>query len=221
MEIKSRIAARSYVYDQNKTYIVIKRIADVLISLVLLLLLSPLMLYIYHRINRKEGKSIIVRKQMVGKNQHTFISYQFRTLSNPSRVINRLPPLPFPEQLGEERAGQFNHTHDSSVIITATGQWLQKYHLSRLPQLWNVLKGDMSLIGPKPVTEEIIDAYTEEQKKRLNVKPGMIGYTKVYGRLEQCQREQCHDELYYIRNRSITMDVKIFFRSIIQKLKIN
>lgn len=219
MEIKSRVVARSYVYGQNKTYIVVKRITDVLISLILLCLLCPLMLYISLRIKKKEGKSIIARKWIVGKDQCRFVSYQFRMLSNPSRVIRHLPPKHMPEQWGGESTDAFRYDFDTSVILTTTGQWLQKYHLSRLPQLWNVLKGDMSLIGPQPETKEIIDQYTAEQKKRLNVKPGMIGYAAVCGRLRPYESEQCQDELYYIRNRSIAMDIRIFSRSLVQKLK--
>lgn len=221
MEAKSRVVSRSYIYDQSKTYIVVKRMMDVIVSLSLLCLLSPLMLYISQRIRRKEGKSIISRKWIVGKNQCRFVSYQFRTLSNPSRVIHQLPSSLMIDKWGEESVDACTKSCKSSVILTTTGHWLQKYHLSKLPQLWNVLKGDMSLIGPKPETKEIIDQYTDEQKKRLYVKPGMIGYAAVYGRLRQHENEQCQDELYYIRNRSIAMDIRILSYSIAQKIKMN
>lgn len=172
--IRSRTAERSHTYKENKTYKVVKRLADVVISFALLLLLSPLLLYIYWLIYKKEGKSILHREIIAGKDQKPFVMYLFRTMSNPSRVIYALPPHPNSNPWEKENPDPFYSQHHC-ITLTTTGIGLQKYHLHKLPQLWNVLKGDMSLIGPSPVTLEVAASYKETEKKRMKAKPGMIG----------------------------------------------
>lgn len=172
--IRSRTAERSHTYRKNKMYTVVKRLVDVVISFALLLLLSPLLLYIFLLIYKKEGKSILYRQVIAGMDRKPFVMYLFRTMSNPSRVIYALPPNPQSNPWEKESPDPFYSQHHY-VTLTSTGIGLQKYQMHKLPLLWNVLKGDMSLIGPSPVTPEVADNYKGTEKKRMKAKPGMIG----------------------------------------------
>ncbi|WP_449354305.1 sugar transferase [Virgibacillus natechei] len=210
--VRSRTQARTTSPGNRKVNFFIKRLIDIGVSFTLLLLLAPLLLFIGIRIMKKEGKPIFFRQRRIGKFNHGFIVWQFRTMTNPSRVIRAFPPHPVPESWDGGVPDEFNFERDSYVTVTPTGVWLRKYNLHKLPQLWNVLKGDMSLVGPKGEIPEIVDHYNYYQMKRLKVRPGIIGYTELKGELNYS--EKIRRDLFYIENCSIRMDARIFMQTI-------
>ncbi|UJL47323.1 sugar transferase [Virgibacillus sp. NKC19-16] len=210
--IRSRAQARATSTENRRVYFFMKRSTDIVISITLLLLLAPLMVFICIRIIKKEGKPIFFRQRRVGKFNQSFIVWKFRTMTNPSRVIRAFPPHPVPASWDEGVPDDFNFERDSYITVTPTGTWIRKYKLHKLPQLWNVLKGDMSLVGPTPEIPEIVDYYNYYQMKRLKVRPGMIGYTQLKGELNYSEKIRC--DLFYIGNCSIRMDVKILMQII-------
>ncbi|WP_156291685.1 sugar transferase [Oceanobacillus salinisoli] len=199
---------------KDRFYQLLKRMTDVGISLVLLLTLMPLLLFISYRIYKKEGKPIFYKEVRVGKNGREFIMFSFRIMTNPSKVIWAFPPHPFPDSWMDGVPDEFTFQRDVHCTITPTGKWLKKYHLHKLPRLWNVLKGDMSLVGPKPEKKEIVDYYNDWQKNRLKVKPGITGYARAVRGDNMNYTERVNYDLYYIHNRSVKMDMKILWNTI-------
>lgn len=218
--VRSRAASRSQSASHSKMYSFIKRFTDIIVSFILLLLFSPLLLFISWRIQKKEGKSIFYREMCMGKDQCIFVLWRFRTMTNRSRVIYALPPHPFPASWEKGVPDQFTIQRDFGITITPTGLWLRKYDLHKLPQLWNVIKGDMSLVGPKPEIPEIADYYNEHQIKRLAMKPGLVGYTELYGGPSINHNEKINLDLYYIKKRSFKMDVRILCHVVARRLKL-
>ncbi|MEN2768302.1 sugar transferase [Ornithinibacillus xuwenensis] len=196
-----------------------KRLIDLFFSASLLLLLSPLFLFICYRINKKEGKPIIYRELRVGKNNRAFTMYSFRTTTNASKVIRALPPYPFPRSWEKGVPSYFKISRDKYVTYTDTGLWLKRYHLDKLPQLLNVLKGDMSLVGPSPEVPEIADYYNRYQARRLKVKPGLTGYAQVKGVSNDNHGKKINYDLFYTQNCSYKLDFKILYRATMKLVK--
>ncbi|QGS68287.1 hypothetical protein CV093_05775 [Oceanobacillus sp. 143] len=131
-----------------------------------------------------------------------FIMYSFRTMTNPSMVIRSIPLDP--------NLAVFTSTNNTSGILTSTGIWLKRYHLHLLPQLWNVLKGEMSLVGPTPI---IIDG-TNSSLNRLQVKPGITGYAQVFGNKESTVQFRNNANQFYIENCSYKLDLILLFQTL-------
>lgn len=210
--VRSRMQARATATGNRKVYFFMKRLIDIVVSFMLLLLLAPLLLFICIKIMKNEGKPILFRQRRVGKFKHGFILWQFRTMTNPSRVIRAFPPHPVPDSWENGVPDEFTFQRDSYITVTPTGAWLQNYKLHKLPRLWNVLKGDMSLVGPKSEMPEIVDYYNNYQMKRLQIKPGMTGYAQLKGELNYSKK--IRRDLFYMKNCNIRMDVKILMRAI-------
>lgn len=200
--VGSRVEARLSSRKRKVTYFVIKRVTDIVVSSFLLLMLSPLILFICNRINKREGIPIFDRKRCGGKGTHSFIMYSFRTMTNPSMVIRSIP-------LNRDLA-VFTSSSNSSGILTSTGIWLKRYHLHLLPQLWNVLKGEMSLVG---LTPKIIEG-TSSSLNHLQVKPGITGYAQVFGNKESTVQFRKNADQYYIENCSYKMDMILLFQTL-------
>ncbi|RKQ31412.1 sugar transferase [Oceanobacillus halophilus] len=198
----------------RRLYLIWKRIIDILVSSFLLVFFCPLFLFICYRIYKKEGGPIFYREVRVGKNQRNFIMYSFRMMTNPSRIIWALPPYPISEKWKEGVPDEFSFQNDKQCTMTPTGIWLKKYNLQLLPRLWNVLKGDISLVGPMPEKKEIVDCYNDWQQKRLMVKPGLTGYARITRGDNMKYTERIHYDLFYIQNRSLKMDLKILWSTI-------
>ncbi|MBP1970579.1 lipopolysaccharide/colanic/teichoic acid biosynthesis glycosyltransferase [Virgibacillus natechei] len=210
--VKSRVEAKKIATQPSKMYFFIKRLVDITVSFMLLLLLTPFFLFISYKINKKEGRPVFYRERRAGRNSRAYIMWRFRTMTNPSRVICALPPHPKPESWKDGVPDTFKFHRNTNVTVTSTGAWIRKYKLHKLPQLWNVLKGNMSLIGPKSELPEIVDYYNDYQMRRLKVKPGMTGYAQVAGDLTH--NEKVNHDIYYIQNCSIRMDVHVLMRTI-------
>jgi lipopolysaccharide/colanic/teichoic acid biosynthesis glycosyltransferase len=182
-----------------------KRILDLLGSAVLILLLSPLFLALACLIFLVDGAPVIYRRQVVGPTGE-FDAYKFRTMIRDADAVLAADP-----QLGEAFAQQFKLRSDPRV--TRMGAWLRKYSLDEFPQLLNVLKGQMSLVGPRMITSAELEKYVPYAALLLTVKPGMTGYWQVEGRQEVSYTERVRMDVYYITNWSLWLDLKILLRT--------
>lgn len=216
--LPSRVAIRSSRVTQSRVntlvFFSIKQLFDVLVSFFLLLLFSPLFIIITILLYKNEGSPILSREMKTGKNGRPFTLYRFRTLTNRSKVIRRLPPHPFgvPNSFFYEGAGY--------SIITRTGRLLLRFKLDRLPELFNIFLGQMSFIGPEPKKVDSAAYYNNKQQKRLTIKPGIISYhdhKKVVG---QGYEEKVNADLYYINNCSYFLEIKIAARALLRLCKL-
>ncbi|SER05483.1 Sugar transferase involved in LPS biosynthesis (colanic, teichoic acid) [Virgibacillus subterraneus] len=214
MEIRQNVRSKPASYIDINMFFIVKRVVDIIGSFILILILWPWLLIIFYRILKKDGGPILFRQVRMGKDNRPFLIRKFRTLTNPSKVIRSLPPHPFPKSWNNGVPDQFNFNRDPYQNVTHTGRWLKKYRLDRLPLLYNVLKGDMSLVGPSPEIIEIVEYYNEYQAQRLQVKPGITGFAQVNGNTNQNHDQKIRDDLFYIKNCSLKFDMIIKYRTI-------
>jgi len=171
-----------------------KRIFDFIIALIGMVLLFPLLLLIAILVKREFGDSIIFKQKRAGKNGVPFFIYKFRTMK--TLYDNQGYLLP------------------DEVRLTAFGHWLRKISLDELPQLWNILKGDMSLVGPRPYLLEYVPLYTKEQARRLEVRSGLTGWQQIQGRNKLAWHEKFKYDLWYINHVNFFLDLRILFKTI-------
>ncbi|WP_155668309.1 sugar transferase [Ornithinibacillus caprae] len=217
MGLYESVRTKSGSFVHINLYFIVKRLFDIIISLTLLVLLSPLFLWISYRLYKKEGNPIFYREVRVGKNGRNFTLWSFRTMMNSSKVIRSLPPHPFPSSWEKGVPDYFKFIRDKNKVYTMTGTWLRKYNLEKLPQLVNVLKGDMSLVGPSPEIPEIAQYYNRYQSSRLKVRPGITGYAQIHDATNDNHGQKIKHDLYYINNYSYKLEGKIileFFKRI-------
>ena len=177
----------------------IKRLFDLVISLVLAILLLPLLAVLAVLVYVDLGSPVLFRQQRPGLLGKAFTFYKFRTMNN--RMDENGQILPDDDRL------------------TGLGRFLRKASLDELPQLFNVIKGDMSLVGPRPLLMEYLELYTAEQMRRHDVKPGITGWAQVNGRNAIGWEEKFSLDLWYVDNCSFTVDVRIILLTIIKIVK--
>lgn len=177
---------------------VIKPFFDFLVSLIALLVLSPLILVLVLIIYFKHGTPVFFSQSRPGKNGKIFMLYKFRTMTNDCDCFGELLP--------------------DIKRTTKLGSFLRKSSLDELPQLINVLKGDLSLIGPRPLLIEYLPLYDDNQKKRHLVKPGITGWAQVNGRNVITWEDKFSLDVYYVENISFSLDLKILCKTIIKVL---
>lgn len=171
-----------------------KRWFDIAISFFALLILSPLFLFIAVLVRLKLGAPVIFSQRRPGLNGKPFIIYKFRTMTNKKDESGNLLP-------DKDR-------------LTKFGKLLRSTSLDELPELWNILKGDMSIIGPRPLLMEYLPLYNATQKRRHEVRPGLTGYAQVSGRNALSWDEKFHFDVEYVDQVSFMLDIKIFFMTI-------
>ena len=176
----------------------IKRVLEFIIALIGLILASPILLIVAILVRIKLGSPIFFRQSRVGLNGEIFEMVKFRTMKDVYDAKGNLLP-------DEER-------------LTAFGNFLRKSSLDELPELWNVLKGDMSLVGPRPLLVEYLPLYSEEQMKRHQVRPGITGYAQVNGRNNISWTKKFELDVYYVENFSLWLDIKILFQTVAKVL---
>ena len=176
----------------------IKRVLEFIIALIGVILASPILLIIAILVRIKLGSPIFFRQSRVGLNGEIFEMVKFRTMKDVYDAEGNLLP-------DEER-------------LTAFGSFLRKSSLDELPELWNVLKGNMSLVGPRPLLVEYLPLYSEEQMKRHNVRPGITGYAQVNGRNNISWTKKFELDVYYVENFSLWLDIKILFQTVAKVL---
>jgi len=191
----------------------IKRMIDVILSFVALVILLPLFLIIGISIRLESKGPVFFVHKRVGKNGKIFKMYKFRTMvQNAEELIKQFTP----EQMKEFKE---NFKLENDPRITKVGKFLRKTSLDELPQLINILKGELSIIGPRPVIGEELEKYEENKSKFLSVTPGLTGYWAANGRSNISYEQRMVMELYYIDNISWEMDLKVFLKTIISVLK--
>jgi len=187
-----------------------KRLLDVVGALALALLLSPLLLFVGLILARDRGP-IIYSHPRTGRHGKTFGCLKFRTMvPNADEVLRDL--LHQDPQLQSE--WRRDHKLRNDPRITAIGRFLRRTSLDELPQLWNVLKGDMSLVGPRPVVRDEWQRYGRRLDTYLAAKPGVTGLWQVMGRSDSCYRRRVALDSYYVRKRSLLLDVSILLRTV-------
>ncbi|QDK99216.1 sugar transferase [Acinetobacter tandoii] len=171
-----------------------KRLVDIIISLIALILLSPIFLIVCYKVRKNLGSPIFFCQERPGKNGKLFKMIKFRSMKDAFDQDGN--PLP-----DEKR-------------ITPFGQKLRSTSLDEMPQLINVLKGDMSVVGPRPMLKDFVELYSPEQARRLEVRPGMTGLAQVSGRNELDYEERFKCDVWYVDNHNTLVDFKIMFRTV-------
>ncbi|MDR7079117.1 sugar transferase EpsL [Neobacillus niacini] len=166
-----------------------KRLFDFTVSLILMVVLFPIFIVIAWLIKLKLGSPIIFKQERPGLGGRRFLLYKFRTMTDEKDHKGQLLP--------------------DFIRLTPFGSFLRKYSLDEYPQLWNVVKGDLSLVGPRPLLVEYLPLYTKEQFLRHNVRPGITGWAQVNGRNALSWEEKFKLDVWYVKNQSIFLDMKI------------
>lgn len=171
-----------------------KRLIDIFISLVALIILSPIFLLVTYKVRKNLGSPIFFLQERPGQNGKLFKMIKFRSMKDANDKHGN--PLP-----DEKR-------------ITPFGQKLRSTSLDEMPQLINVLKGEMSIVGPRPMLKEFVELYSPEQARRLEVRPGMTGLAQVSGRNELDYEERFKCDVWYVDNHNPLVDFKIMFKTV-------
>ena len=177
----------------------IKRILDFTLSLLALIILSPLLLIIAILVRIKLGSPVIFKQERPGKDEKIFTLYKFRTMTDEKDENGNLLP--------------------DSKRLTKFGKILRSTSLDELPELVNILKGEMSIVGPRPLLVEYLQLYNEEQKHRHDVRPGLTGLAQISGRNAITWEEKFEEDIIYIHKMSFIEDTKIIFKTIVKVFK--
>lgn len=177
----------------------IKRILDLILSLMALILLMPLMIIIGILVRINLGSPIIFKQKRPGKNEKTFTLYKFRTMTDKRDIDGNLLP--------------------DEYRLTKFGKFLRSTSLDELPELINIIKGDMAIVGPRPLLVEYLPYYTEEEKHRHDVRPGLTGLAQVNGRNVLQWKERFSFDLQYVKNITFKNDMTIIFKTIGKVIK--
>ncbi|MEO9347263.1 sugar transferase [Acinetobacter radioresistens] len=172
----------------------VKRLLDIIIASIALILLSPLYAFVAYKVKKNLGSPVLFRQVRPGLHGKPFEMIKFRTMKD--AVDEQGTPLPDSERL------------------TPFGQMLRSTSLDEMPELWNVIKGDMSIVGPRPLLMEYLPLYSPQQAKRHDVRPGMTGHAQVNGRNAIGWEEKFKLDTWYVENQSIWLDFKIMFKTV-------
>lgn len=198
---------------EKHIYKYVKRFLDFTLSLLGLIILSPVFLIISILIKRESDGPIFFKHKRIGKNGKEIYLYKFRSMvPNAEELIKKFTP----EQMKEFKE---NFKLENDPRITKIGKWLRKTSLDELPQLINILKGELSIIGPRPVIEEELEKYGNNKEKFLSVTPGLTGYWAANGRSNTTYEQRMQMELFYVDNISFKIDLKVFIKTILSVLK--
>lgn len=171
-----------------------KRLIDIVGALCGLVVLTPVFLVVFVLVRSRLGSPAIFRQERPGLHGKPFVLCKFRTMTDARDADGNL--LPDAERL------------------TPFGKWLRATSLDELPELWNILRGDMSIVGPRPLLMRYLDRYTPEQARRHEVRPGLTGWTQVNGRNDLTWEEKFSMDVWYVENRSLLLDFKIILMTI-------
>lgn len=198
---------------RKKVYLAIKRLIDIIGSLIGIILLSPLYIIIAILIKFDSPGKVVFGHTRKGKGGKDIKVYKFRTMySNASEIFESFTP----EQKEEYYK---NFKLDNDPRVTKLGGFLRKTSLDELPQLFNIIKGDMTIIGPRPIVEKEVEKYGDKAEKLFSVVPGLGGYWQANGRSDTTYEERVEMDMYYIDNMSFWLDAKILFQTAISVLK--
>ena len=172
----------------------LKRLLDIIIASIALILLSPLYFYVAHKVKKNLGSPVLFRQVRPGLHGKPFEMIKFRSMKDAVDAQgNSLP---------------------DSERLTPFGKMLRSSSLDEMPELWNVIKGDMSIVGPRPLLMEYLPLYNQEQAKRHLVRPGMTGHAQVNGRNAISWGEKFKLDTWYVENQSVWLDFKIMLKTV-------
>ncbi|MGC6769609.1 sugar transferase [Enterococcus sp. LJL51] len=177
----------------------VKRLLDCLLSAIALVVLSPIYLIVALLVKVKLGGPIIFKQQRPGLNEKVFSMYKFRTMTDERDEKGELLP--------------------DDIRLTKFGKFLRSTSLDELPELWNIFKGDMAIVGPRPLLVEYLPLYNEEQCKRHDVRPGLTGLAQVNGRNAISWEEKFKLDVHYVRHVTFSEDIKIILLTIKKVIK--
>lgn len=172
----------------------LKRLLDIIIASIALILLSPLYAFVAYKVKKNLGSPVLFRQVRPGLHGKPFEMIKFRTMRDALDAQGN--PLP------------------DSKRLTPFGKMLRSSSLDEMPELWNVIKGEMSIVGPRPLLTEYLPLYNTEQAKRHNVRPGMTGHAQVNGRNAIGWEEKFKLDTWYVENQSTLLDFKIMFKTV-------
>jgi lipopolysaccharide/colanic/teichoic acid biosynthesis glycosyltransferase len=171
--------------------LIFKRIIDLLLSFLILILFSPIIFIVFFVLFYVNSGAVLFQQQRVGLNGKIFNLIKFKTMADfKDREGNLLP---------------------DELRLTSTGKFIRSTSMDELPQLFNVLKGDMSLVGPRPLLVKYLSIYTQEQRRRHDVRPGITGWAQVNGRNAISWKRKFNFDVWYVNNQTFLLDVKILF----------
>lgn len=171
-----------------------KRLIDIIVSAAVLILLSPVIAIVAWQISKKLGSPVLFRQVRPGLNSKSFTMIKFRTMRDAVDKNGTLLP--------------------DAERMTPFGNFLRSSSLDELPELWNVFKGDMSLVGPRPLLMEYLPLYSKEQARRHEVRPGVTGWAQINGRNAISWEEKFKLDVWYVDNHSFWLDLKILFLTV-------
>ena len=172
----------------------IKRLLDIVLSGTALIILSPVLLIVAILVRTKLGSPVIFHQERPGKDEKIFTLCKFRTMTDGKDENGNLLP--------------------DEVRLTKFGKLLRSTSLDELPELWNILKGDMSIVGPRPLLVRYLPYYTEQERKRHSVRPGLTGYAQINGRNALNWEDRFAYDLEYVEKCSLALDIKILFETV-------
>lgn len=176
-----------------------KRIIDIFLSVIFILLFWWLYIIIVILVRRKLGSPVIFRQKRPGLNEKIFTMYKFRTMT-------------------DEKDKESNLLSDKDRL-TKFGKFLRSTSLDEIPELWNVIKGEMSLVGPRPLLVSYLTKYNEYEKRRHEVRPGITGFAQVNGRNNTTWEDRFKNDIYYVENISFLLDIKIIIKTFLKVIK--
>jgi lipopolysaccharide/colanic/teichoic acid biosynthesis glycosyltransferase len=174
----------------------VSRALDVALAAALVVLTAPLLAVAALAIRLESGGPVFYRQRRVGKDGRPFEVWKLRTMV-----------------AGAESMGAGIYVLEGDPRITRVGRLLRRFSLDEIPNLINVLKGDMAMVGPRPTVQEQVDRYTERQRRRLEVKPGITGWAQINGRTSLPWPERIELDVWYVENRSLRLDLRILART--------
>lgn len=177
----------------------LKRPMDFTLALVAIIFLSPVLLVVALLVRTKLGSPVLFKQERPGLNEKIFTMYKFRTMTDEKDENGELLP--------------------DSVRLTKFGRLLRSTSLDELPELFNILKGDMSIIGPRPLAVQYLPYYTEEERIRHSVRPGLSGLAQINGRNTATWEQRFHYDVKYVKNISFIGDIKIILSTVLKAIK--
>jgi len=186
---------------------VVKRVFDLVISTLTLLIAWPIMLVIAVAIKLDSPGPALFVQERIGENGQPFKMFKFRSMVvDAEQLVSSV--------VQEDDNGLLVHKVPDDPRITRVGRFIRRMSLDELPQLFNVLRGEMSLVGPRPELPRLVERYETWQRRRFTVPPGMTGWWQVNGRSDRLMHQHTEDDLYYIQNYSPLLDIRILWRTV-------
>ena len=193
--VSRQVKLTSHVWQQDIYSRHLKRIGDFLIASALLIILSPILMLTAILVRITSPGPIIFKQERLGKKKKIFSAYKFRTMTDVSRITTQ-------------------QVHLDNPCITKVGYYLRRFKLDELPQLFNIVRGEMSIIGPRPCLPETLETFNNDAFDRLLVRPGLTGLAQINGNTNLTWPERWSWDAFYVRNIRLKLDAQILWRTV-------